>query len=424
MSYSLFGKVPDNWTVCKIGDVVSLRQGLQISSKLRNSNFEDGYIPLLKIIDLPNRHFSEYVTNIQEQYIANKDDIIYTRTGQVGLVYTDIEGCVHNNCFKVEYDKSQLDKKYLYYYLNNKYFRELANNVASGSVQKDLTHSAFKILPFAFPKLPIQKKLADILSLLENKIGLNKDSIKTMEELSQILFKYWFNDFEFPDEEGMPYKSSGGKMVDSELGEIPEGWKVVTIGEVCDANKDTLSSSEKWTYINYLDTGNITRNCIDNIQLIDTTKDKTPSRAKRKVQPNDIVYSTVRPNQQHHGIIKEPIENMIASTGFVVLRSKGIYSNDLIYLWLTQEETMKELQAIAEQSTSAYPSIKPGDILSIKILLPMEKQLNELTRIIETQNNLIWFNQQQNKKLMQIRDSLLPKLLSGEIAIPDESVVG
>ncbi|WP_411860550.1 restriction endonuclease subunit S, partial [Paenibacillus sp. UASWS1643] len=164
-------------------------------------------------------------------------------------------------------------------------------------------------------------------------------------------------------------------------------------------------------------TSNITKNHIYNIQKLDVFNDKIPSRAKRKVKQNDIVYSTVRPNQHHHGIIKVPVENMLASTGFVVLTSKGRYSNDLIYLWLNQEETTTKLQSIAEQSTSTYPSIKPGDILSIKILVPLEKQLNELSDMIEVQHKQIWINQQQNQKLMEIRNSLLPKLMSGEIRV-------
>ncbi|CRK85241.1 restriction endonuclease subunit S [Neobacillus massiliamazoniensis] len=372
---------------------------------------------------------TDYIKLVAGKCQPQVNDVLIAKDGNSCLEYCFVfreqrEVVLLSSIAILRPDTSKINPYYLMYYLGtDKAKNELKEGYLSGSAIPRVVLKDFKKYPLFIPDITTQNRVVYLISAINSKIELNNSMIRNLEQLSQTLFKRWFIDFEFPNEEAKPYKSSGGKMVDSELSEIPEGWKVVTIGEVCNANKDTLSSSEKWTYINYLDTGNITRNFIDNIQLIDTTKYKTPSRAKRKVQPNDIVYSTVRPNQQHHGIIKEPIENMIASTGFVVLRSKGIYSNDLIYLWLTQEETMKELQAIAEQSTSAYPSIKPGDILSIKILLPMEKQLNELTRIIETQNNLIWFNQQQNKKLMQIRDSLLPKLLSGEIKIPDESVV-
>ena len=165
MSFNiLFGKVPEDWTISKIGDIAELRQGLQIASKKRLQSQELGSIPLLKITDLPRKVFSEYVKDIPENYIATKEDIIYTRTGQVGLVYTDVEGCVHNNCFKVILDYNKFDKKYMYYYLNSPQVREYANIIASGSVQKDLTHKAFKIVKVAYPSLKEQKAIADILS--------------------------------------------------------------------------------------------------------------------------------------------------------------------------------------------------------------------------------------------------------------------
>lgn len=423
MNYNFFNSRHSNWNYVKMNEIVNLRQGLQISSKLRKPEWAPGYIPLLKIMDLATDNYSEFVKDIKSQYMANKEDIIYTRTGQVGLVYTNKEGCVHNNCFKVEYDNRIIDKDYLYYFLKNPLFKELANNVASGSVQKDLTHSAFKNLPFAYPNLSIQRKISEILKSLDEKIAINKKINNNIENISKEFFKHWFIDFEFPNEQGKPYKSSGGEMVESELGEIPKNWTVITIKDVCDANKGSLSKKDNWSYINYLDTSNITNNSIENIQFIDATKDKIPSRAKRKIQPNDIVYSTVRPNQNHYGIIKEPNENMIASTGFTVLRSKGMYPNDLIYLWLTQKEVTDNFQAIAEQSTSAYPSIKADDILSMKILLPSKKELAVLAEIIEAQNKVIWNKQQENKKLSELRDTLLPKLFSGEIEISNESVV-
>ncbi|MEH7361242.1 restriction endonuclease subunit S, partial [Priestia megaterium] len=297
------------------------------------------------------------------------------------------------------------------------------NYYNEGTTIPSLRTETLNKIKVRIPHLKVQKQIINLLNKIDSKIKLNLSLISNLEKTSQALFKHWLINFEFPNEHGQSYKSSGGKMIESELGAIPQDWKVITIKDVCNANKGSLSKKDNWSYINYLDTSNITKNFIGNIQFIDTTKNKIPSRAKRKVQPNDIVYSTVRPNQHHYGIIKEPIENMIVSTGFTVLRSKGTYSNDLIYLWLTQKELTNNLQAIAEQSTSAYPSIKADDILSIKILLPSQRELDMLTEIVEVQNKIIWNSQQENKKLSELRDTLLPKLLSGEIEIPNELVV-
>ena len=149
------------------------------------------------------------------------------------------------------------------------------------------------------------------------------------------------------------------------------GWKTVRLGTIVSTNQDTYSLKENWQFVNYLDTGNITMNRIDKVQHINTSMDKLPSRARRKVKSNSIIYSTVRPNQLHYGIIKEQPENFLVSTGFTVIdvnMEKAV--PDYIYYVLTQKEITEHLQAIAEQSVSAYPSLKPSDIENLEVLLP------------------------------------------------------
>ena len=148
------------------------------------------------------------------------------------------------------------------------------------------------------------------------------------------------------------------------------------IGDFCKTNLHTYSEKEKWSEIHYLDTGNITRGKVDEIQILVPGKDTIPSRARRKVQIDDIVYSTVRPNQRHYGIIKNFDPNMLVSTGFVVITvDQQIADPDFIYYFLTQDDITETLQAIGEQSTSAYPSIKPVDIENLEIELPsLEEQ--------------------------------------------------
>ena len=110
-------------------------------------------------------------------------------------------------------------------------------------------------------------------------------------------------------------------------------WKTTTIGDLCYVNTETYSTKDKWAYINYLDTGNLTENKINKFQYLNTSSDKVPSRAKRKVKINDILYSTVRPNQKHFGIIRQPVENMLASTGFAVLSAKPQKADSSYIYW-------------------------------------------------------------------------------------------
>lgn len=150
-----------------------------------------------------------------------------------------------------------------------------------------------------------------------------------------------------------------------------EAWRKIRLGDVCKTNMDSYSPKEEWNFVNYLDTGNITDNKIDSIQYIDVKNEKLPSRARRKVKKDSIIYSTVRPNQRHFGIVKSQPENFLVSTGFAVIDTDAqVLDADFLYYLLTQATLVEALHAIAEQSTSAYPSIKPSDIENLEIEIP------------------------------------------------------
>lgn len=177
-------------------------------------------------------------------------------------------------------------------------------------------------------------------------------------------------------------------------------WKTTRLGTLISTNESTYSPKEDWKFVNYLDTGNITMNRIDEIQHINTSIDKLPSRARRKVKFNSIIYSTVRPNQLHYGIIKAQPENFLVSTGFTVINvdcEKAV--PDYIYYVLTQQEVTVHLQSIAEQSVSAYPSIKPSDIENLEVILPDKKTQEKIVAILSSIDKKIETNNVINNNL-------------------------
>ena len=179
-------------------------------------------------------------------------------------------------------------------------------------------------------------------------------------------------------------------------------WQTVRLGEIVKTNQSTYSPKENWQFVNYLDTGNITMNKIDEIQYINTAKDKLPSRARRKVKTNSIIYSTVRPNQLHYGIIKEQPDNFLVSTGFTVIDvnyDKAV--PDFIYYALTKQEVTEQLQAIAEQSVSAYPSLKPSDIENLEFMLPDKKTQERIVAILRSIDEKIKENNAINNNLSE-----------------------
>ena len=182
-----------------------------------------------------------------------------------------------------------------------------------------------------------------------------------------------------------------------------EAWKECKLGDICKTNINSYSEKDNWTFVNYLDTGNITENKISDIQFIDLSSESLPSRARRKVQINDIIYSTVRPNQKHFGIIKKQPENFLVSTGFAVLHiNKTIADPNFVFYNLIKNENTESLHAIAEQTTSAYPAI----IENLSIKLPPLPTQQKIAAILSSLDDKIELNNKINTNLEQQAQAL------------------
>jgi type I restriction enzyme S subunit len=172
------------------------------------------------------------------------------------------------------------------------------------------------------------------------------------------------------------------------------------LGDCGKTNLHTYSDKEKWSLIRYLDTGSITEGRIDEIQTLYPGVDKIPSRARRKASVGDILFSTVRPNQKHYGIIEAGTENLLVSTGFTVVTvDTTIVDPYFIYYYLTQSSVIESLQAIAEQSTSTYPSIKPSDIEDIELDLPELETQKKIGSTLRMLDRKIALNEEINDNL-------------------------
>lgn len=188
---------------------------------------------------------------------------------------------------------------------------------------------------------------------------------------------------------------------------MPQGWTPTRIGNICKTNQRTYSVAEKWPFVNYLETGNITENRVGEIQHIVIGQDTLPSRARRKVEVDDIIYSTVRPNQRHYGIVRDVLPNMLVSTGFTVITGdKEKVDSDFLYYYLTQSDIVDSLHAIGEQSVSAYPSIKPSDIESVELDLPPLPDQVEIGHTLRVLDDKIANNTKINNHLEQMAQAI------------------
>ena len=188
---------------------------------------------------------------------------------------------------------------------------------------------------------------------------------------------------------------------------VQSDWKSLKLRQCVTINDSTYSTKEAWPFINYLDTGNITANHIESIQHLVAGEDKIPSRARRKVQLGDIVYSMVRPVQKHFGLIRNLPHNFLVSTGFSTIRAKSdIAHTEFIYYFLTQDHIIEHLQAIAENSTSAYPAIRPYDLEQLDIDLPPLQRQRDIAHILSILDDKIELNRCMNETLEAMAQAL------------------
>ena len=186
-----------------------------------------------------------------------------------------------------------------------------------------------------------------------------------------------------------------------------KNWIKTTLGECAIINDSTYRPREQWPFINYLETGQITDNRIFGIHHFDVGKDKIPASARRKVRPGDIVYSTVRPNKNHFGRIKDVPNNFLVSTAFAVIAGRPyIADTSYIYYYITQKNIIEYFHTLAEHSSSAYPSLQMRDLEEMQILLPPIQQQQSIARILEILDNKIHLNQQMNSTLEEMAGTL------------------
>ena len=176
-------------------------------------------------------------------------------------------------------------------------------------------------------------------------------------------------------------------------------WVTGKLGDIAELSKKTLSIKHNKLVIKYLDTGNITQNKIDEIKLINCKTDKQPSRAKKIVENGDIIYSTVRPIQKHYGYINDKRNDLIVSTGFAVLKANEKGCGKYIYYFLSDTEVVEYLANIAEDSVTAYPSIKPSVLETIDIEIPPLEEQKEIADILSSFDDKIDLLNRQNKTL-------------------------
>lgn len=275
----------------------------------------------------------------------------------------------------------------------------------SGSAQQSLNRNYVYGLSVRKYDLPVQRRIAGILSAYDELIENNKRRIKILEEMARSLYREWFVLFRFPDHDKV-------KMLPSPIGPIPQGWEVKTLSEIADVNRAQINPRTAPPEVHYIDISSVSPGQID--AIIAYPFAEAPGRARRIVQHGDILWSCVRPNRRSHALVMQPALNTIASTGFAVLTATKVPFS-FLYLATTTDDFVSFLTNRA--TGSAYPAVSAKTFEDAVVLIPPTKLLKKFGETTIPMAEQIHIFQDKTSNLRRTRDLLLPRLLSGHIEI-------
>jgi type I restriction enzyme S subunit len=415
------------WKETTIGDIAEVKTG-PFGSALLNAQYITGGTPIITVEHIKDFRISELdypsVTELDKvrlsSYVLEEGDIVFSRVGSVDLsaiALKENEGWLFSSrMLRVRPNRKKIDPLFFSYYLRLYGVRKYINNIAVGSTMPSINTEILKSIPIFHCGLDEQKEIAKTLSNLDQKITLLHQQNQTLEELAQTLFKRWFVEFEFPNENGEPYKSSGGKMVESELGEIPEGWRVGIATDLFEVKDGTHDSPKQKTEGKKLITSKhlTSFNLKDDDAYLISEEDFFNINKRSKVEQYDILFSMIGTIGLTYFEQNEFIDYAIKNVAiFKTSQNKrwAVYT----YLWLTSLFGKHYIAANKSGSTQEYVSLT--SLRNLEWIIPSNTTMNAFDDVASSVLRNIANNTKDIQTLTQLRDTLLPKLMSGELRV-------
>lgn len=391
-------KIPSDWNCARIKELAKINtETVKKSDKL-------GVIRYVDIASVNNRQIEqvqildfEKAPSRARRKVRNGDILISTVRPNLKH-FTILKDPPNNMLVSTGFaviSAEKIDPYFLYYFLTSDRYTEFLSNIAENqtSAYPAFNPSVIEETEIYFPERNEQEKISRILSVLDEKIELNNRINKNLEEMAQTIFKRWFVDFEFPNENGEPYKASGGEFVESELGMIPKGWRVGNLGEIISITSGkrpkNRSANESDDY---------------NVPLVGASSVMGYVKDALFTEPILVIGRVGT-----HGVVQRYNGKCWPSDNTLVIRSKF---HEFVYQFL------KTLDYKALNRGSTQPLITQTDVKNSRLIIPLEETLMKFEEIVSPFFRMIERNITQARSLKLIRDTLLPKLMSGEIRVP------
>jgi type I restriction enzyme S subunit len=413
---SAMGK--EKWPQVRLGEVIEIISGG--TPKTSMPQYWNGTIPWLTVADFNTG--TKYVISAEKSIteeglensnvnILNKDDIVISARGTVGaLAVLKNPMSFNQSCYGIKGKQDISYNDFVYYVL--KYSIIKLKKIAHGSVFSTITRETFDNIEISLPPIPTQRAIAATLSCIDDKIALNNRINTNLEAQAQAIFKSWFVDFE-------PFK--GGKFIDSKLGQIPKGWRVLPLGETCDVKggkrlpkgENLSAAPNKHPYIRVRDlNGTVFVQMTPSIEFVPDNIQAGISQYT--VSSNDVVISIVG-TVGLVCIVHSSLDTANLTENCVKLTNYNGATSAWLFLFLSSDKGQEQIHNVTVGAVQSKLPIK--NIQGISFILPPADVMLEFDRIVSSIFKLIGKNCVQSRTLAAIRDTLLPKLMSGEIEV-------
>lgn len=405
------------WEIAKLGDISRNIQTGPFGSQLHQSDYSESGIPVVMPKDLVGGKISEEsIARVDKTHVERlcrhkieTGDILYSRRGDVGrcayVTEKEVGWLCGTGCLRVTIDSEKADSRFVFFQLQHPDTVGWVEKHAVGATMLNLNTTILSSVPIRLPALESQKRIANVLSAYDDLIENNQKQIKLLEEAAQRLYKEWFVDLRFPGHENT-------KIVDG----VPEGWKIASIADICDTVGGGTPSTKIQSYyekgdILWVTPTDITRNF--SLALLDTEKKITPEGLKNssaKMLPAETILMTSRASVGFFGMCKYEV---CTNQGFISCIPKR--ENLQMYLLFNLKSRVEEIRQKAGGST--YLEISKTVFRELKIILPKDEVLAEYQKNVHNIFDEIYCRTEMIKSLVDMRNRLLPKLMSGEVEV-------
>lgn len=396
------------------------------------SEYVEAGVPFIRSLNVrPFRIDKKDIKYVSPQFHARiqksrlrAGDVVIVRTGVPGTTAVVPDWLDGGNCsdLVIVRPSNRLDSRFLCYHMNA-VAHHVGRMYAVGAVQQHFNIGAAKTLPIPLPPLPTQRAIAAVLGSLDDKIEQNRRTARALERLARAIFRAWFVDFEpikakaggaasFPSMPQDVFDALPTTFTDSDLGPVPAGWDVGTLGDNCGINERAVRAGEIEGEIEYVDISSVTVGRLTGVQRVPYSE--APSRARRRVRHGDTIWSCVRPNHKSYLFIHSPPDNRLVSTGFAVLTPRE-FGPSFLHDTVTQPEFVHHL--VSNADGSAYPAVRSDHFASATVVVPPKQCRDAFETLTMPMRDVLASAERESVRLAEMRDYLLPQLLSGQVPV-------